>query len=40
MLRSNESISKKEIDMTSELTGAISTCRNHWEEKAKLEIYK
>lgn len=35
MLGSNESISKKEIAMTFELTGTILTRRNNWEENQK-----
>lgn len=35
MLGSDESISKKEIAMTFELTGTILTCRNNWEENQK-----
>ena len=38
MLGSNESLSKKEIAMTFELTGIILKCWNHWAEKQKLKI--
>ena len=40
MLRSDESISKKEIAMTLELTGTILTCGNNWEENQNIEIHK
>ena len=40
MLRSDESISKKEIAMTLVLTGTIPTCGNNWEENQNIEIHK